>query len=197
VHTSGRDIAVTMPSPATSPDGVVMSIDMVARGLAQLPPESLARVTEVRVSDHTNSVDPGWRVAYHWPPEVRSFMTCGARGVIDIYLSSPAQPLTQESVDGSMIHETGHAVSNGLWGDLPQPPRAVEPGPETGWGRWSTAMREDGFVPSGYARSDLPEDFAESLRYFMLVRGTPEEAEMRARYPHRCGILDSVLAAHH
>jgi len=194
VTVGGQTIPVMMPNPPTSPDGTVLSIDVVAQGLAALPAESRALVTTVRVSDRANSQDPLWRVAYGWSESGRSFMTCGAAGLIDIYPSAPDNPQSQSSIDGSMIHETGHALSSQRWGALPQPPRDKELSPHSGWLRWQNAIAADGTTPSGYARSDMPEDFSESLRLLSAVRGTPEEAEVRALFPARFAILDELLA---
>lgn len=192
VHIADRDIAVVMPASRTSVDGGIMPIEQIARSLASLPTQSLAVVTAVEVSDHTNPQDTQWRVAYHWAAHARSFMACGAEGRIFIYPHSAATPPRQRDSDGTMVHETGHALSNRAFGALPPPPRTAPLPP--GWASWSRAIQEDGGSPSGYARSDLPEDFSESLLLLTSVRNTPQEAEIRALFPHRCAILDALLA---
>ena len=62
------------------------------------------------------------------------------------------------------------------------------------WAEWEAAMDADGVEPSGYATNSRGEDFSETLKLYMLVRGTPAEAQMRDVMPERFAILDRLLA---
>jgi hypothetical protein len=154
--------------------------EQVAHGLASLPASSLALVSEVRVNDKPNTKDPYWKKKYN-DPTFTSYMTAGAAGTIDIY---PVLQ-TQDYLDGTMIHETGHTLSRRLWGESDE---------SKGWKAWAAAAKKDVLVPSQYARKSPGEDFGETLQLYMQVKGTEKEAEIRALMPARFKILDDVLS---
>jgi hypothetical protein len=112
-------------------------------------------------------------------------------GLIHIF-PSKTKDLNQLYLD--LLQETGHDIQKQPWA-----PSMVE---------WQKAMADDGIDPSRYAQttyrmSDDPflnprldgikgEDFSESLKLYYLVKGTPQEAEIKALMPNRWRILESL-----
>jgi hypothetical protein len=180
VKIGDQTVKVTMPKnpPAGSN---LPSIDDVAKSLAALPPASLALVKEVVVNPGQNPDDAYWEKKYAMPG-FRSYMTAGKEGIVNIYPTTSAQ--SQTILEMSMIHETGHVLSNSNWGDSLDDKR---------WQGWKDAVAKDGVVPSAYGKSSLKEDFAETLVIYMNVKGTPREAEMRALMPERFKIIDQLV----
>ena len=60
-------------------------------------------------------------------------------------------------------------------------------------GSRDAAMASDGVHASQYAKNNHDEDFGESLQLYEQVRGTPQEAEMRALMPERFKLIDGLL----
>lgn len=195
VAVGGRNISVYV-GKNQDPTQTYHSIDEVAKGLAALPPASLERVVSVRVDPKQNPDDAYWAKEYKIP-NFRSYMTAGADGNISIY---PGRN-SQEVLDGSLIHETGHTLSKQLFGEN------TNGGVgdflkhlfgKTVWNDWKNAMKDDGISPSVYAQqsaaSGAPdEDFSETLELYMKVKGTPQEAEIREILPQRFALLDKIL----
>ena len=180
VEVDGRRVPVFMPRTTNASDH---SIDQVARSIAALPASSRRVVTRVNVNPGRNPHDAHWARVYR-RPGFRSYMTAGSSGQVDIY-RMPGTPPSQTQMDQSMIHETGHTLSNQRYGDSVNDRR---------WNTWREAARSDGIVPSRYAQASPQEDFAESLVLYQRVRGTPQEAEVRAMMPARFRILDQMTA---
>jgi hypothetical protein len=179
VKIGDQTIKVTLPK---NPPPGTHTIEEVALALAALPPAARAQVKEVVVEPGANPDDAYWKVEYN-DPSFTSYMTAGADGIISLY-PSPPKP-SQAYMDQSFIHETGHILSRSSWGDDSQSdPR---------WADWNAAVTADGIVPSGYGKKSPDEDFAETLVIYMTVRGTPQEAELRALMPERFKILDRLL----
>lgn len=176
VEVNGETIPVYVAANQ-DPNETYHTIEQVAMGLAALPQASFDRIDSVRIEPHQNPDDAYWAQQYN-QPGFRSYMTAGADGDVSIY---PTTGDTQQQVlDGSLIHETGHILSGQEFGNAE-------------WAAWETAMSEDGISPSVYARSSREEDFSETLELYMLVRGTPQEAEIRAIMPERFAILDELV----
>lgn len=187
VEIDGRKIPVYMPKNP-DPNQTYQTIDEVARGLAALPQASRDRINSVQVNPQRNPDDAYWEKEYGIPG-FRSYMTAGADGNVSIY---PGRA-SQEVLDTSLIHETGHIISGqeldgnfvtNIWKKLTG---------GTTWDDWEEAMKKDGFSASQYARSSPGEDFSETLALYMKVKGTPEEAEIRALMPERFKIIDKLL----
>jgi hypothetical protein len=89
--------------------------------------------------------------------------------------------IPQRYIDSTMLHETGHQVSEVLWKKDPAMQRSYE-----------DAIASDVQAPSVYARSNTNEDFAESANMYWSSKGTPCEAEGRRRYPARYRYFDSI-----
>lgn len=182
VEIEGKKIPVFMPK---NPDPAMQyhSIDEVTKGLAALPKESRDLVKEVNVERVVNPDDAYWAKQYN-TPGFHSYMTAGAAGTISIYPSVGSNP-SQSYLDGTMIHETGHTLSRRKWGDDEGDAR---------WQPWKDAAAKDGVHASGYAKNSFGEDFAETLQLYQQVKGTPQEAEVRALMPERFKIIDALLA---
>jgi hypothetical protein len=183
VEIEGQRIPVFVAKNPDPSKGASHSIEEVATGLATLPPACRALVNQVNVNAQPNPFDAYWAEVYG-QPDFRSYMTAGSAGTVDIYPSATKQ--SQEGMNASLIHETGHVLSGRHLGDDPSGPR---------WDRYKAAIASDGLVPSNYARSAPTEDFAETLVLYQKVRGTPHEAEVRALMPARFQFIDGLLAA--
>jgi hypothetical protein len=153
-------------------------VDIISRG-----PEMVRRmVKEVHVNPGRNPEDAYWaKQPGYAKKDFRSYMTAGEEGIVSIYPSK--NPHRADFARKSLAHESGHVVSQKLWGTNPQGPK---------WKPWRDAMKSDGLVPSGYAKSSPEEDFAESWALFMEVRGKPREEELRLLFPARWAILATL-----
>lgn len=182
VEIDGKKIPVHLPK---DPDAAKKyhSIEEVAKGLAALPQSSRDLVKEVNVERVDNPDDAHWAKEYN-DPNFHSYMTAGAAGTISIYPSTGSNP-SQSYLDGTMIHETGHTLSRRKWGDDENDPK---------WKDWRDAAAKDGVHASQYAKNSFGEDFAETLQLYQQVKGTPQEAEIRALMPERFKIIDELLA---
>lgn len=180
VEIDGKKIPVWMPK---NPDASMKyhSIEEVAKGLAALPASSRALVKEVSVEQKVNPDDAFWAKEYK-DPNFHSYMTAGEAGVVSIYPGSTKQ--SQDYLDGTLIHETGHTLSKQKWGNDDDPK----------WKDWKDAMGKDGISSSQYAKKSQGEDFAETLQLYQQVKGTPQEAEVRALMPERFKIIDELLS---
>ncbi|AKJ03786.1 hypothetical protein ATI61_11636 [Archangium gephyra] len=181
VEIAGQRIPVYVPEQLNAANGNFHSIEQVAQGLASLPANSRAIVNQVNVEPAQNPSDAYWAERYG-DPDFRSYMTAGAEGIVSVYPT--LEPVGQDALDGSLIHETGHTRSMQAWGSDYT---------SNQWAGWRTAIENDGLEASQYATHTPGEDFAESLVLYERVRGTPQEAEFRAMMPERFRILDEML----
>jgi hypothetical protein len=177
-----QKIAIYVPKIADAKAGHIHSPVEVAKGLAALPPSSRHLEKEVVVEPHQNPEDEFWAKKYN-EKDFRSYMTAGSAGQISIYPSKYEQ--SQATIDGSMIHETGHTLSQRRWGESFDDPR---------WAPWKAAMKSDSRSASKYAKNSPGEDFAETLELYHQVRGKPEAEEFREMMPERFRIIDRLLA---
>jgi hypothetical protein len=196
VEIEGRKIPVFMPKNPSATE-TYQSIDEVAKGLAALPKAVRDRVDSVKVEPGRNPSDAYWEKEYGIP-NFRSYMTAGADGNINIYPGKASQ----EVLDVSMVHETGHILSKQVLGETGSATRGLVDGISdffggTTWNDWKEAMKNDGVAPSVYAKtaaaSSPDEDFCETLALYMKVKGTPREAQLRAIMPERFAMLDEML----
>jgi hypothetical protein len=111
-------------------------------------------------------------------------MTAGSEGILRVYPATT--PQSAATIAGTLLHETGHVLSMRQFGDDNAAP---------GWNRWRDAAASDGLRPSQYAKNNLDEDFAESMALYGLVKGTPEEASVRAMLPGRFSVLDELTGS--
>ena len=167
VTIDGRTVPVYIAQPV-DPSGNQPSIEELARGLASLPPESRARVREVRMDN---------------VPHPTAFMYAGDDGIVNVW--PPKWKQTQGQLDALMLHETGHILSSQEWGGSRHP--------KPDWRQWEEAGRKDGSAVSEYAQQDAREDFAETYALYMMVRNTPMYEQVRAMYPHRFAMIEALL----
>jgi hypothetical protein len=154
-------------------------VDILSRG-----PEQVRRmVKEVHVNPGRNPSDAYWasQPGYSNVANFRSYMTAGADGIVDIYPSTT--PHNPDVARTSLAHESGHTVSQKLWGTNTGGPK---------WKPWRDAMKSDGISASTYARSSADEDFAEHWALFMETRHGPREEELRLLFPARWAILATL-----
>lgn len=176
VYVAGRTVAVLAPADGQFTPDTQLSVEELARGLASLPPEALARVSEVRLAPTKNPEDAFWAQQYG-QDSFTTFMTCGADGVVNVF-PQPSRA-SERSIASTLIHETGHAWSMLDWG--------AKDSPE--WRAWAAAAARDGMPPSQYATQNLDEDLAETQTLFLESRGTPQYELYETLYPHRFAIL--------
>jgi hypothetical protein len=174
-------VPVYRPKTPDATAGHIPTVDDVAKGLASLPQSSLKLVTKVHVEPAQNPADAHWATVYK-RPGFRSYMTAGEAGVIAIYPTTAKT--SQEYLEGTMIHETGHTLSKKQWGEES----------DKRWQPWKDAMKSDVVVASQYAKASPGEDFGETLQAYFQVKGTPAEKELRALMPARMKIIDGLLA---
>ncbi|MCP3097971.1 hypothetical protein LZ198_03670 [Myxococcus sp. K15C18031901] len=183
VELEGRRVPIFMPRNPDPAQGHLPTIGQVVHGLSVMPPSSRASVTEVNVEPGRNPQDARWAGRSN-DPNFRSYMTAGADGVIRIYPT--AQPQSQAVMNDSLIHETGHILALGRWGNDSERDR--------GWAPWRSAIQRDGIRPSRYGASTPAEDFSEALVLYHRSRGTPQEREFRAMMPERFRLIERLLS---
>lgn len=159
-------VTVTMP---TNPPGELNlpNVEELAWGLARLPPESRGLIKHINLTEQPDSEGATMRVL----PDGRvTAFPIGTRA-------------SKEEVWETLIHETGHLVDwdnrLGLFESL----------------QWSAAAKLDLIDPNQIDRGDPLQDFAEAYSLYMRVRGTEQEAEVRALMPHRFALLDQLVEA--
>jgi hypothetical protein len=168
VHINGQRIFVNIPVPAplNTP-----SIDEIARTLAVMPATSRSLI---------------WRVVVQPKRKGDSFMSSSATGEVNIYPTDANQSSGYR--DGAAIHESGHVISQRLWGSIPGTRE---------WKLWRDAMASDSLFVSSYARHSKAgpqDDFAETLEAYIRYKGTPLFEEVRARFPARFAMIEKILA---
>jgi len=162
----GRKIPIQSPKTAGS-DGVPSAED-AAKAIAMLPPADRARVKNVVITDQPQT-NKDKTAAFD--PET------GTVGIFKHPDNSDNQKLA-----GTLTHEVGHGLGHDKLGA----------DGSNGWKKWEKAIASDGVPPSQYGTKNADEDFAESYRLYQSVKGTPEEAAVRARHPARFKMIDEM-----
>ena len=155
----------------------------VAAALSALPPIIRRQVRAVELNRGRNP-DDGYIGEVFGEAEFRSYMSCAADGIIHVF--PMGEPISMAVMTASLVHEVGHAVSYTRWG---------RDSDGAAWQPWREAMSSDVDVPSEYGRHSAAEDFAEALRVYFEVRGTPAEAARRQSLSARFAVIDDLLAA--
>lgn len=182
VTVHGHTVRVAIADEAAPSGMYVPTIEMIELGLAQLSPAELLSLREVVVNSRPNSRDAVWRQVFD-DPNFTSNATA-ENGLINIYPQRGA--VSQGRVDVLLTHEVGHFVSTLALG-----PRSDQ----NAWKRWTDAIASDTFRASQYASKNANEDFSESWVLYRQVKGTADEASVRAMMPARFAVLDSIAAS--
>lgn len=164
------------------------TIEQVAKALAAQPAVSLENIDRVVVNPYTPlEQDPATGAITK--SDAGAYYS-GDSGTISINPAPAGTPSTQASLDFTIAHEVGHAVA--------QPGRIYGVALE-----WSLAVQSDRLFPTEYSDDnyvagaenlyDPTEDFAEAYMIYQLVKGTPDEAQMRALMPERFAALDRMF----
>jgi type VI secretion system secreted protein VgrG len=172
---------VITPVDPTIPGGSMElpSIGTVARALSTVPDAQLGLTNKVVLNPNRNINDAYWAVKYGRP----DFFSAGSAsgGTLNLYPMPPSNASSQAFIDSTVIHETGHLLSEKLWSN----PNAKS--------AWESAITADARRPSTYSARAPTEDFSESLVMYTLSKGTPGEVAARKLFPNRDNILDSVF----
>lgn len=149
--------------------------------ISRMPAAARARLQHVQLSVLRSPVDAHWATVFG-QPAFRAAMTAdSAGGVLTIFPTHSKQSV--EQLASSLTHEAGHFDAHARWG-------ADET--KAAWAPWRAVMKADELEPSGYARGNADEDYAESYRLYFQVKGTPAEAEVRELLPARFALLDAL-----
>jgi hypothetical protein len=110
-------------------------------------------------------------------------MGADSAGIIKIF---PRKGIaSQTTLDGGMIHEAGHIISQQRWGiDRTS----------LGWKQWKAAMQQDVLFASRYARKSPGEDFAETLVLYCIVPDEQQD-ELRHILSARFEIIDKIVSS--
>lgn len=178
IEIEGKKFPVTV---SAAPAGTKHhSIDEVARALAAVPKRYRDEIKEVTLEPN---VDPE-----------NAYMRSSSAGRVYMYPGAGDRP-SEDFMASAVIHETGHTVSGKAWTDDVNNAK---------WDGWKEAMKKDGLSASKYAHTTpgaaktagggapYADDYADTLLLYARVKGTPEEAKMRALFPERFRILDTM-----
>lgn len=178
----GKEIPIFVPTRPPA-DGLPMIGErQLAKALEKLPPQNLENIGQITTNASANPEDAIWRRDYG-QADFSSAATASLKQGVAFYPWAAWKgqgEIPQRYIDSTMLHETGHQVSEALWKN----PAMKQ--------RFEDAISSDGQAPSQYARRNANEDFAESGNMYWSSKGTPCEAEGRKRYPARFAYFDSV-----
>ena len=180
VTINGRAIPVFVPKNGSAA-ARISTINEVAKGLAALR-RHVSLITRVEVDPKANPADAFWAKQYG-DPNFTSYMTAGGEGIVRIYPQTTKQ--SQDYLDGTLHHESGHTLSQKAWGESYDDKR---------WTPWKDAITKDPGLASAYAKNAPGEDIAETYQLYHQVKGTPQEAVERKRMPERFKIIDALEA---
>jgi hypothetical protein len=178
----GKDVSIFVQTRPPA-DGLPMIGErQLSKALEKLPSQNLENIGQITTNASPNPEDAIWQRDYG-QPDFSSAATASLKQGVGFYPWAAWKgqgEIPQRYIDSTMLHETGHQVSEALWKD-PAMKR-----------RFEDAIASDGQAPSQYARRNANEDFAESGNMYWSSKGTPCEAEGRKRYPARFAYFDSV-----
>lgn len=86
----------------------------------------------------------------------------------------------------TITHEAGHVWSKRTWGHADD----INPTEWNKWEEWEKCMQADRIALSGYARTDVEEDLAETYVAYINTKGSPKFEEYRRIVPRRFAMLD-------
>lgn len=200
----GKRAPYTISAPTSAPGGVKkyeieiegkkypVTIHPAPSGKTHYTPDDVAKALAAVPKKQREAIDQVVLEPAEHPQG--GYMAAGSAGTVHVYPGTA--PLAGEDFMASaMIHETGHIASGRAWGDDTSGPK---------WQAWKDAMSKDRLGPSIYGHvnpstgksgtisSPYADDYAETLLLYARVKGTPEEAKMRALMPERFRILDTM-----
>lgn len=175
-----KKIPIVIADGGPPPGQFLQTAEQIAKAIAALPAPSLAELEIVEVNTLPSPDDTYFATTWN-EPDFRAYMTAGDQGLVNVFPTKIEQ--AQHSVDGTFIHEAAHLWSRKVWG----------PDGSPGWTDWAARMKSDGFHASLYARHNAAEDVAETVTLYHIVRGTPQEASIRALFPARFAYLDQAI----
>lgn len=175
----GVDVKIMSPkAPTTGYHNY--SVNEVATAASYLPKSARQVITLIQLNPIVNPDDAYWAVEYN-RPDLHSFMTAGAAGVVTIYPDKTTNALPND--DGrrsAMVHETAHTWSYKTWG---------EDKTKGKWLDWQKAMDDDKVAVSGYATAAIAEGVAETIRVYVSTKDTARFAEYEKIVPNRFAII--------
>lgn len=151
--------------------------------LARLPPVSLSVIKNLILEPGSNPDDP-WFASKFGESGFTSAASASAEGTVWMWSGGGG---AKQSTGGvlTLLHETAHTLSFKHFGNDYQ---------SAGWDPWRAAIASDGVRPSTYARKTVGEDFSESYALYWSVRGSSEEAQVRALMPKRFALIEEIIA---
>jgi hypothetical protein len=166
-------------------DRVLPSVTEIAEVLAELPVDSRAAIKRVDLHPKRNPDDAYWLAQPGYGAGRKDFvshMTAGSDGIVDVFPHTANKDVKE--IETTMLHESGHVVSNKAWGDDKK---------DAKWDPWRDAMKKDGVNLSKYGKSSESEDFAEAWALFAPAHGKPRESEVKALIPHRVQLMEGLI----
>jgi hypothetical protein len=101
-----------------------------------------------------------------------------------VYPQDPRGRPRRNELAAALIHEAAHGLAVSRFGmnDSKKP-----------WRAWRAAIRSDVLAPSGYARVQRAEDFAELAVLYATVRGKHDAVEVARAMPARWQLFERLL----
>lgn len=157
----------------------------VAEVLAELPVPSRDAIKRVDLHPVRNPDDAYWLAQPEYAQGGKDFvshMTAGSDGTVDVFPSTANASMLE--IETTMLHESGHVVSNKAWGDDNK---------DAKWDPWRQAMKADGLKLSKYATSSESEDFAEAWVLFAPAYLSARRREVKALIPNRFALMEGLV----
>jgi hypothetical protein len=168
LEVDGRTVFVYLPRDADLPEGKRLpTIQEIADAVASLPKHARDQLSVIEGD----------------PKESGAYAAAAAFGQVDLH-PHDGSPASIRLLKYALVHELGHVWSRKKFGLSKT---------DKGWDRWKRAMDRDRLDPSKYGQRDAAEDFAEAYAVYLLVRGTPAEADYRRLMPERFAVLDELV----
>ena len=208
----GRSHKIKVLVPDQLPDGMSSkeAIKRVREAVQEMPAEYLHTLKEVRINPQPYKKD--------LPGEAPSYATAG-NGIIDVYpsllqpmmdIGSIMQPNPQQglNIDRSrnvfretMLHELAHLIADDLSQQGTFRVTAADRKRMSPDGNYEAALQADAALTgqaghvTAYAKTDLREEFAETVAAYLESDGGMLNPALREKYPHRFRYLDNIFKA--
>lgn len=159
----------------------LIRVEAIAKAIAALPKALRETINVVRIDPKRNPDDAARAADPAFKDLALSSVMSALNGTINVFPTEVAT--SQTSADGTFVHEVGHFLTNVAWGQNDDPR----------WDPWRAAIKSDGVRASKYAKVLVSEDASETLQLYFEVIDTATESEVRAIFPARFAILDTLL----